>query len=71
MDQSSNQYFSSTEKNQDIPSETGSNSETNSEAESISEEERVRRLFAVCDADGDGFIDRYNFHSKLTKSSES
>lgn len=30
-----------------------------SEAESISEEERVRRLFAICDADGDGFIDRY------------
>jgi len=57
MDQS--QYFSTTEKNQDIPSETGSNSETNSEAESISEEERVRRLFSVCDADGDGFIDRH------------
>lgn len=39
----------------------GSNcGDTNSEAESISEEERVRRLFAVCDADGDGYIDRYN-----------
>lgn len=37
----------------------GSNcGDTNSEAESISEEERVRRLFAVCDADGDGYIDR-------------
>lgn len=33
--------------------------ETNSEQESISEEERVRRLFAACDADGDGYIDRY------------
>lgn len=32
--------------------------DTISETESISEEERVRRLFAVCDADGDGFIDR-------------
>lgn len=40
--------------------EMGSNcGDTNSEAESISEEERVRRLFAVCDADGDGYIDRY------------
>lgn len=39
--------------------EMGSNcGDTNSEAESISEEERVRRLFAVCDADGDGYIDR-------------
>lgn len=39
--------------------ETASNcEETNSEQESISEEERVRRLFAVCDADGDGYIDR-------------
>lgn len=38
----------------------GSNcGDTNSEAESISEEERVRRLFSVCDADGDGYIDRY------------
>lgn len=33
--------------------------ETNSDTESISDEERVRRLFAVCDADGDGYIDRY------------
>ena len=34
--------------------------ETNSNSsESISDEERVRRLFAVCDADGDGYIDRY------------
>ena len=32
--------------------------ETNSDTESISDEERVRRLFAVCDADGDGYIDR-------------
>lgn len=37
----------------------GSNcGDTNSETESISEEERVRRLFSVCDADGDGYIDR-------------
>lgn len=42
--------------------DTGSNcEETNSEQESISEEERVRRLFAACDADGDGYIDRYSF----------
>lgn len=41
----------------------GSNcGDTNSEAESISEEERVRRLFAVCDADGDGYIDRYSLN---------
>jgi Ca2+-binding EF-hand superfamily protein len=33
--------------------------ETNSDTDSISDEERVRRLFAVCDADGDGYIDRY------------
>jgi len=31
--------------------------DTNSETESISEEGRVRKLFTVCDADGDGFID--------------
>lgn len=40
--------------------DVGSSSESNSsETESVSEEERVRRLFLVCDADGDGFIDRY------------
>ena len=33
--------------------------DTNSETESISEEDRVRRLFTVCDTDGDGFIDRF------------
>jgi len=33
--------------------------DTNSETESISEEGRVRKLFTVCDADGDGFIDRF------------
>lgn len=40
--------------------ETMSNyTDTASEADSISDEERVRRLFVVCDADGDGFIDRF------------
>jgi Ca2+-binding EF-hand superfamily protein len=29
-----------------------------SEAESLCEEERVRKLFQACDADGDGYIDR-------------
>ncbi|EFX90286.1 hypothetical protein DAPPUDRAFT_309841 [Daphnia pulex] len=44
----------------------GSNcGDTNSEAESISEEERVRRLFAVCDADGDGYIDSQDLISAL------
>nr|CAH0099402.1 unnamed protein product [Daphnia galeata] len=44
----------------------GSNcGDTNSEAESISEEERVRRLFAVCDADGDGYIDSEDLVSAL------
>lgn len=28
-------------------------------ASSVCDEERVRRLFQACDADGDGFIDRY------------
>lgn len=27
-------------------------------ASSIGDEERVRRLFQACDADGDGYIDR-------------
>lgn len=44
----------------------GSNcGDTNSEAESISEEERVRKLFAVCDADGDGYIDRYFYNKQF------
>ena len=50
-----------TQQTQDrnVLGDMGSNcGDTNSEAESISEEERVRRLFSVCDADGDGYIDR-------------
>lgn len=34
---------------EDVTSETGS----------VCEEERVRKLFQACDADGDGYIDRY------------
>lgn len=56
MDEPSGQFQ---EQHEDFQSDMGSNSETNSEAESISEEERVKRLFAVCDTDGDGYIDRY------------
>lgn len=58
METNKQQFLPGVQPNEDLPLETGSNSETNSEAESISEEERVRRLFAVCDADGDGYIDR-------------
>lgn len=43
----------------EMPLDAASNCTDNqSETESISEEERVKRLFAICDADGDGFIDR-------------
>ena len=38
--------------------EVSSCADNQSEAESISEEERVRKLFLICDEDGDGFIDR-------------
>ena len=31
--------------------------DTNSETESLSEEGRVRKLFTVCDADGDAYDD--------------
>lgn len=31
-------------------------------ASSLCDEERIKRLFQACDADGDGFIDRYCSH---------
>ena len=35
----------------------GSNSSTASGSSSTCEEERLRKLFTSCDADGDGFLD--------------
>ena len=48
------------EDRQDCESRTTSKSASTSGSESSSteEEERLRRLFLVCDRDGDGFIDR-------------
>lgn len=40
-------------------------SSSGSESASTQEEERLKKLFSVCDRNGDGFIDRLDFFSKL------